>query len=73
MNLFDEFFQIIRAASAARIRYAVVGGIAMSFHDQPWSEGVVKVARKADLIWLKEQRNSDQDRVDIARLRDDKD
>ena len=150
MNLFDEFFQIIRAASAARIRYAVVGGIAMSFHDeprftrdidllihpddadamirvmhgvgyfeasepftltdaglrlhrfiktegedhllvdvlfggdnrhreivaaatdQPWSEGVVKVARKADLIWLKEQRNSDQDRVDIARLRDDK-
>ncbi len=33
--------------------------------------GVVKVATKMDLIWLKEQRNSKQDQADIERLRDE--
>ena len=31
-------------------------------------KGIVKVANKADLIWLKRQRNSKQDQADIARL-----
>jgi len=37
------------------------------------SEGTstVKVADKADLIWLKEKRNSKQDQADIARLRNE--
>lgn len=30
--------------------------------------GIVKVANRADLIWLKRRRNSTQDQADIARL-----
>jgi hypothetical protein len=33
--------------------------------------GVVRVADKVDLIWLKRQRNSKQDQADIARLSDE--
>jgi hypothetical protein len=39
--------------------------------DQPWSDGTVKLVRREDLIWLKDQRGSDQDRLDIRRLQDD--
>jgi hypothetical protein len=39
--------------------------------DQPWSEGTVRVIRKEDLIWMKQQRGSDQDNVDIRKLEDD--
>ena len=151
MNLLDEFFGIVKGLSAAGIRYAVVGGVAMALHnqprftrdidllihpddaarvaaalgplgyfeasdpwtfansqltlrryvktegedhlvvdiligaqprhsqildaatDQPWSEGIVKVIRKEDLIWMKQQRGSDQDNVDIGKLQDDQD
>ena len=31
-------------------------------------KGIVKVANRADLIWLKRRRNSTQDQADIARL-----
>lgn len=41
--------------------------------DQPWARGTVKVVRKEDLIWLKEQRGSEQDRLDIRRLQGDQD
>ena len=149
MDLFEEFFAIIQALDGARIRYAVVGGLAMAFHDEPrftrdidflihpddasrvpatmmangyveatepwtfqttpltlhryirtdgedhlvvdvlvgdqaryreiveaatdepWSNGTARVVRREDLIWLKEQRGSDQDRLDIRRLQDD--
>ena len=37
-----------------------------------WTGGRVRIANKEDLIWLKERRLSDQDRVDIGRLKDDK-
>jgi len=33
--------------------------------------GIVRVARKEDLIWLKQLRNSKQDRADIERLSND--
>lgn len=33
--------------------------------------GLVRVASKEDLIWLKRQRNSKQDQADIARLSDE--
>ena len=33
--------------------------------------GTVRVARREDLIWLKEQRNSSIDRADIEALRKD--
>jgi predicted nucleotidyltransferase len=149
MDLFNEFFAITQTLDKARIRYAVVGGLAMAFHDeprftrdidllihpddhsrlpasmaargyteatepwtfqntpltlhryiktegedhlvvdvlvgelarhreiveaatdQPGSDGTVKVVRREDLIWLKEQRGSDQDLLDIRRLQDD--
>jgi len=35
MNLYDEFFSIIRKLNEADIKYAVVGGIALSFHTEP--------------------------------------
>jgi hypothetical protein len=151
MNLFDEFFWIVRELGKHNIAYSVVGGIAMAFHAEPrftrdidllvarkemrkvkrllqrlgyfesskpwrfentrltlhrfmktegedhlvadiltgeepryreiiensieaeWADGFVRVARKEDIIWMKQQRGSDQDRVDIKRLKDDKD
>ncbi len=151
MNVFDEFPKITKAIEEKDIKYALVGGVALAFHDQPrftkdidiilgpndfekiteillnlgydensppWTfrstkitlhrftkiqaeeylvldilvghesrhkeiidnalmaesdEGEIRVARKEDLIWLKQQRNSDQDKVDIKNLRDEKD
>ncbi len=35
MNIYDEFFSIIKRLNDANIRYAVVGGIALSFHTEP--------------------------------------
>ena len=35
MNIYDEFFSIIKQLNAANIKYAVVGGIALSFHIEP--------------------------------------
>jgi hypothetical protein len=35
MNIYDEFFSIIKQLNAADIKYAVVGGIALSFHTEP--------------------------------------
>jgi len=35
MNIYDEFFSIIKELNEANIQYAVVGGIALSFHTQP--------------------------------------
>ena len=151
IDLFDEFFKIIREFNDTGIQYAVVGGIAMAFHDEPrytkdidflilpedmdavnsalqkigyfessepWTftntkltmhrfmrtegeeflmvdilvgnepeyremisqvvldrtdSGTVRLAGKGHLIRLKQVRNSDQDQVDIRRLRGDKD
>lgn len=151
MNAFDEFLIIIKDLQKADIQYALVGGVAMAFHDvprftedidllikkesyikfkdlieekgyfesaEPWTfknieitlhrfikiqdddsilidvlvptaknaekiidnadiaesdKGVVKVASKVDLAWLKSFRNSKQDQADIERLKDEKD
>jgi predicted nucleotidyltransferase len=35
MNIYDEFFSIIKKLNEENIQYAVVGGIALSFHTQP--------------------------------------
>jgi hypothetical protein len=35
MNLFDEFFKIVEHFVKSDLQYALVGGIAMAFHDQP--------------------------------------
>ena len=150
MNLFDEFFSVVREFQKCRISYSVVGGIAMAFHDEPrftrdidflvapdqtekvkralegigyfessepwtfknthltlhrfmktegedyltvdvlcgaerghkeiiensseeqWAQGSVRIAKKEDIIWMKQQRGSDQDRIDIRKLKDDK-
>ncbi len=151
MNLYDEFFSIIKEFEKHQIAYAVIGGIAMAFHNYPrftkhidfivkpeqinnirkavknicyfessepwtfrntqltlhrfiktegeecliidvltsadkqyravienavnaeWSEGLVKIADKDDIVRMKKLRNSDQDRVDIKKLKNDKD
>ncbi len=151
MNVFFEFHKIVQHLQEASIEYALVGGVAAAFHDQPrftrdvdflispeslepvsralqregyrpsaepWAfkgggltlhrfiktvgeeemivdilvagdvrhrriidqavvaeskgTGPVRVASKADLIWLKQRRNSKQDQADIARLEDEK-
>jgi predicted nucleotidyltransferase len=149
VDLYDEFFGIVKALDTAGVRYALAGGLAMAFHDQPrftrdidllvisedaaqvfgvmsalgyfeasepWtfenthltlhrylktagedhlivdiligdlprhkqivaaateqtsSHGVVRVVRKEDLIWMKQQRASDQDKLDIRKLEHD--
>ena len=35
-------------------------------------QGIARVATKKDLIWMKKQRDSDQDKVDIKKLEDNK-
>lgn len=35
MNLYDEFFAVIEAFEENNIIYAVIGGFAMTFHDEP--------------------------------------
>lgn len=147
MNLFDEFSAIVKAFQKKKMRFAVVGGLAMAFYDEPrftrdidillhsadeeklfdamstlgyfesakpwrfsnapivlrrfvktqgeefvpvdflvgqtkridtivdnavnqiWSKGTVRVARKDDIIKLKKGRGSDQDKVDIRKLK----
>ncbi len=151
MNLFEEFFKIVKKFDERNIQYSLIGGVAMAFHDEPrftrdidfltlpeeiekirealkeldyfessepwtfkatrmtlhrfmkvegekhllidillanenrhrqilvrsiedqWSEGRVRIIAKNDLIWMKKQRNSDQDKVDIDKLENDKD
>jgi len=150
MNLYDEFFDVVKALRKVKARFAVVGGLAMAFYDEPrftrdidlllhsededvsgamnkigyyesakpwtfkktpiilhrftkiegddfisvdilvgkekrideiiaratehpWTGGRVRVVSKDDLIWLKKQRGSDQDKVDIRKLKNDKD
>jgi len=43
-NLFDQFFAIVQALEIADLRSAVVGGIAMAFHDNP------RLTRDVDLL-----------------------
>lgn len=147
VNLYEEFSAIVKTLRKQKIRFAVVGGLAMAFHDeprftrdidilihsedeekligamttvgyfestkpwrvsktpivlrrfvkiyeedfvpvdilvgqtkrinkivgnavnQPWLKGKVPVATKDDIIWLKKGRGSDQDKVDIRRLK----
>lgn len=45
--------------------------IANALEAESQGTGVVRVAAKADLIWLKRKRNSKQDQADIARLEDE--
>ena len=35
MNLYEEFSAIFKAFQKKKIRFAVVGGLAMAFHDEP--------------------------------------
>ncbi len=150
MNIFEEFPKIISEIEDKDIKYALVGGVAMAFHDTPrftkdidillfpedmeklkkilskqgyvestapWTfkevdmtlyrfikidekehlqldvltanekrsrqiiknaleaeseQGIIRVAKKEDLIWMKQPRNSDQDKVDIKKLKDKK-
>ena len=41
-------------------------------NEEQWTQGSVKIARKEHVIWMKQQRGSDQDRIDIRKLKDDK-
>ena len=35
MNVFDEFFKIVRVLEERGVRYALVGGVAMAFYTEP--------------------------------------
>ena len=151
MNIFDEFTEIIEQIEGEKIRYALVGGVAMAFYTEPrftqdvdlliepsdlekvrlilekngyfesaepWTfkntpltlhrflkviendqmiidllvageekhskiiqnaleahgeHGIVRIAEKSDIIWLKRKRNSLQDKADIERLKNEED
>ena len=54
MNLYDEFFQVVSALDRIGADYAVVGGIAVSFHTEP------RFTKDIDLLFFA---------IDIDRLR----
>lgn len=35
MNIFEEFSKIVKVIEANNFKYALVGGVALAFHDQP--------------------------------------
>jgi len=147
MNIFEEFPKLFSQFERNKLKYSLVGGVAMAFYDEPrftkdidillfpedieklnkilskegylestspWTfkktnmtlhrfiktadkehmqldvitanekrskqiitnalkaeseHGIVRLAQKKDLIWMKRQRNSDQDKVDIKKLK----
>jgi len=147
MNIFEEFPKLFSQFEKHKLKYALVGGVAMAFHDEPrftkdidillfpedieelnkilskegylestppWTfkktnmtlhryiktvdkeqmqldvitanekrskqiisnalkaeseRGIIRLAQKKDLIWMKRQRNSAQDKVDIKKLK----
>lgn len=56
MNLYDEFFSVTSLFNKLRIRYAVVGGIALAFHSVP------RFTRDIDIL----VRNDDMDLLRTA-------
>lgn len=54
MNIYDEFFSIIKAMNEANIPHAVVGGIALSFHTRPrYTKDIDFLLRAQDVDRLK--------------------
>ena len=50
MELYREFFSIIKALNEKGLEYSVVGGIALAFHDQPrFTRDIDILAKPADL------------------------
>ena len=35
MNVFEEFIHLVKELEAQEVRYALVGGVAMAFYNQP--------------------------------------
>jgi hypothetical protein len=63
----DDFIPIdILVAKTNRIDAIVESAL-----EQEWSGGKVSVVSKSDLIWLKSKRGSEQDKVDIRKLKND--
>ncbi|MCD4848244.1 MAG: nucleotidyl transferase AbiEii/AbiGii toxin family protein [Candidatus Aegiribacteria sp.] len=52
MNIFEEFRKIVKAIEANNLEYALVGGVALAFHDQP------RFTKDIDLLLI-------QDDIDI--------
>ena len=54
MNSFDEFRLLIGDLEKANIKYALVGGVAMAFHDEPrFTEDIDMIVFTDDLIKFK--------------------
>ncbi len=51
MDLYNEFFKIIKEFNKKRVHYAVIGGIAMSFHKRP------RFTKDIDLLTVPSQLN----------------
>lgn len=66
MKLEDLDEMIVDILVAGHDRHEQI--IANALEAESEGTGLVRVAARADLIWLKRQRNSKQDQADIARL-----
>lgn len=55
MNLYDEFFALVAELDALKIPYAVVGGIALSFHAEP------RYTRDIDILLTPEELDAMRD------------
>ena len=64
----DHLLLDILASNEDRYKKIIENSVSTESH-----EGIIRIARKSDLIWLKKLRNSDQDKVDIRKLENDED
>lgn len=48
MDLYNEFFSIIKQFKIRKLKYAIIGGIAMAFHESP------RFTRDIDILVLPE-------------------
>lgn len=50
MNLYEEFFGVVEAFQDKRIRYALIGGLSLAFHDRPrFTRDIDLLVHPADL------------------------
>jgi hypothetical protein len=57
-----DFVDPLAAFADADVRFLVIGGYAVGFHDRP------RATKDLDLIRMKRAADRDQDRVDVRRL-----
>jgi len=60
MNVFYEFYKMAQKLQAAKIQYALIGGVAMAFHTRPrFTKDIDILVKKADIEAIAEILNKE--------------